>query len=134
MLAIVGLIAGEYPWLTSVRHVAYAILQKAIQRPDADIVVVLIGDDEYNGPRLQNRVPLRRDYLADLITKIRAGNPRAIAVDVDLHSPDPARAMIQPDYVAETTTGYWYPERWGLQQLNVGVYRWVKLPAEFRRK
>ncbi|HKO01204.1 MAG TPA: CHASE2 domain-containing protein, partial [Thermoanaerobaculia bacterium] len=77
MLAIVGLIAGEYPWLTSVRHVAYAILQKAIQRPDADIVVVLIGDDEYNGPRLQNRVPLRRDYLADLITKIRAGNPRA---------------------------------------------------------
>ena len=103
MLAIVGLIAGEYPWLTSVRHVAYAIVQKAIQRPDADIVVVLIGDDEYNGPRLQNRVPLRRDYLADLITKIRAGNPRAIAVDVDLHSPDPARAMIQPDYVAETT-------------------------------
>ena len=37
-------------------------------------------------------------------------------------------------YVAETTTGYWYPERWTLQQLNVGVYQWVKLPAEFRRK
>lgn len=37
-------------------------------------------------------------------------------------------------YIAETTTGYWYPERWGLQQPNVGVYQWVKLPAEFRRK
>jgi hypothetical protein len=37
-------------------------------------------------------------------------------------------------YVAETTTGYWYPDRWGLQQLNVGVYQWVKLPAEFRKK
>jgi hypothetical protein len=37
-------------------------------------------------------------------------------------------------YVAETTTGYWYPERWMLQQLNLGVYQWVKLPAEFRRK
>ncbi len=37
-------------------------------------------------------------------------------------------------YVAETTMGYWYPERWTLQQLNVGVYQWVKLPAEFRRK
>jgi len=39
-----------------------------------------------------------------------------------------------PDYyVAETTTGYWYPERWTLQQQN-GVYQWVKLPAEFRKK
>jgi hypothetical protein len=37
-------------------------------------------------------------------------------------------------YVTETTTGYWYPERWTLQQVNVGVYRWVKLPGEFRRK
>ena len=37
-------------------------------------------------------------------------------------------------YIAETTTGYWYPERWGLQQPNVGVYQWVKVPAEFRRK
>ena len=37
-------------------------------------------------------------------------------------------------YVAETTTGYWYPERWTLHQLNVGVYQWVKLPAEFRKK
>lgn len=37
-------------------------------------------------------------------------------------------------YVTETTTGYWYPERWTLRQLNVGVYQWAKLPAEFRRK
>jgi len=36
-------------------------------------------------------------------------------------------------YVAETTTGYWYPERWTLQQQN-GVYQWVKLPAQFRKK
>jgi len=37
-------------------------------------------------------------------------------------------------FVTETTTGYYYPERWTLQQMNVGVYQWVKLPAEFRRK
>lgn len=37
-------------------------------------------------------------------------------------------------YVAETTTGFYYPERWTLQQLNVGVYQWVKLPPDFRRK
>ena len=37
-------------------------------------------------------------------------------------------------YVAETTTGYWYPARWTLWQLNLGVYQWVALPAEFRLK
>jgi hypothetical protein len=37
-------------------------------------------------------------------------------------------------YVTETTTGYIYPERWTLEQLNVGVYGWRLLPAEFRRK
>jgi len=51
----------------------------------------------------------------------------------------PARAEQQMQtipgyYVTETTTGYWYPERWMLRQLNVGVYQWAKLPAEFRRK
>ncbi len=37
-------------------------------------------------------------------------------------------------YVTETTTGYWYPERWTLRQLNIGVYQWVLLPAGFSRK
>jgi len=37
-------------------------------------------------------------------------------------------------YVTETTTGFYYPERWTLWQLNVGIYRWVRLPPEFRRK
>ncbi|HSB61794.1 MAG TPA: hypothetical protein VLI67_08745 [Vicinamibacteria bacterium] len=40
-----------------------------------------------------------------------------------------------PSYqVVETTTGYYYPERWTLERANVGVYQWRKLPAEFRRK
>jgi hypothetical protein len=37
-------------------------------------------------------------------------------------------------YVTETTTGYIYPERWTVEQLNVGVYGWRLLPAEFLRK
>src|SRR2546430_15194065 len=37
-------------------------------------------------------------------------------------------------YIAETTTGNWYPERLGLQQPNVGVYQRVKLPPALRRK
>ncbi len=40
-----------------------------------------------------------------------------------------------PGYVVtETTTGYWYPERMTLVQVNVGAYQWQKLPAEFKQK
>jgi hypothetical protein len=34
-------------------------------------------------------------------------------------------------YVTQTTTGYIYPERWVVDQLNVGVYQWRKAPALF---
>jgi hypothetical protein len=45
------------------------------------------------------------------------------------------RALTIPGYyIAETTTGYIYPERWVLELLNVGVYGWRLLPAEFLRK
>jgi hypothetical protein len=45
------------------------------------------------------------------------------------------RALTIPGYyIAETTTGYIYPERWALEPLNVGVYGWRLLPAEFLRK
>ncbi len=37
-------------------------------------------------------------------------------------------------YVTETTTGFLYPERWTITQLNAGVYQWVRLPALFQRK
>jgi hypothetical protein len=37
-------------------------------------------------------------------------------------------------WVAETTTGYLYPERWTLQKLNVGVYQWRLLRPEFQQK
>src|SRR2546425_6022301 len=40
-----------------------------------------------------------------------------------------------PGYVlAETTNGYLYPQRWTLEQLNVGVYQWRLRPQEFRLK
>ena len=40
-----------------------------------------------------------------------------------------------PGYqIVETTTGFYYPERWTLDQLNIGVYQWRRLPGEFRRK
>jgi len=40
-----------------------------------------------------------------------------------------------PGYVVtETTTGYIYPARWGLQQVTIGVYQWVTLPPAFQPK
>jgi len=40
-----------------------------------------------------------------------------------------------PGYVlAETENGYLYPQRWTLEQLNVGVYQWRLRPQEFRLK
>ena len=40
-----------------------------------------------------------------------------------------------PGYVlAETTNGYLYPQRWTLEQLNVGVYQWRLRPQEFQLK
>jgi hypothetical protein len=37
-------------------------------------------------------------------------------------------------YVTETTTGFYYPERWTIQQTGAGVYQWVKLPPDFKRR
>ena len=40
-----------------------------------------------------------------------------------------------PGYVVtETTNGYLHPERWTVEQLNVGVYQWRLLPSEYVRK
>lgn len=65
--------------------------------------------------------------------------PVTIAVPVPTAETQPFELASQvvtiPGYVVtETTTGYIYPERWTLEQLNVGVYQWRLLPAGFRPK
>ncbi len=46
-----------------------------------------------------------------------------------------SRAVEIPGYViVETTTGYIYPARWGVQQVTIGVYQWVVLPQTFQPK
>ncbi|MBI4590403.1 MAG: hypothetical protein HY725_16360 [Candidatus Rokubacteria bacterium] len=40
-----------------------------------------------------------------------------------------------PGYVVtETTTGYFYPERWSLEQVTYGVYQWRVKPSVFTLK
>jgi hypothetical protein len=40
-------------------------------------------------------------------------------------------AQVPGFFVTETTAGFVYPERWVIDQLNVGVYQWRKLPVQF---
>lgn len=67
--------------------------------------------------------------------------PQRVALDVALSTPGGVPPQTQRQvveipgyYVTETTTGYYYPERWTIDQLNAGVYQWRKLSPEFRRK
>ncbi len=67
--------------------------------------------------------------------------PQPVEVVLSVPVPDgvPPRTETQVQeipgyYITETTTGFYYPERWTLQQVNAGVYQWVRLPPEFRRK
>lgn len=63
---------------------------------------------------------------------------RPIAMQVYVPAPSGVPASYQTQvaeapgfYVTETTTGYVFPERWVIDQLNVGVYQWRKAPAQF---
>jgi hypothetical protein len=60
-----------------------------------------------------------------------------VAVDVPAGVPpqtQPQTLEIPGYVVAETTTGFIYPERWTVQQTGPGVFQWVRVPQEFRRK
>lgn len=67
--------------------------------------------------------------------------PRQVAVPVYVPGPgsfsgEYRQQVVEiPGYVVtETTTGYIYPERWGLQEQTAGVYQWVRLPPVFQAK
>ena len=67
--------------------------------------------------------------------------PQQVAIEVYVPTPEGLPRQTQRQvvevpgyYVAETTTGYYYPERWSIEQLSAGLYQWRKLPPEFRKK
>jgi len=64
--------------------------------------------------------------------------PQQVAVPVYVPGPGSFSGEYQqqvleiPGYVVtETTTGYIYPQRWGLEQVTYGVYQWRVLPQVF---
>jgi len=68
-------------------------------------------------------------------------SPQPIALPVYVPGPGSFSGEYEPQLleipgyvVTETSTGYLYPERWGLQEVTQGVYRWVRLPQQFQPK
>ena len=67
--------------------------------------------------------------------------PQQVVINAYVPGPGSFSGEFQPQLleipgylVTETSTGYLYPERWGLQEVTQGVYRWVRLPQQFQPK
>ncbi len=67
--------------------------------------------------------------------------PQDVTVELPVPTAETAPFRLEPQVVtipgyvlAETENGYLYPQRWTLEQLNVGVYQWRLRPQEFRLK
>ncbi len=85
--------------------------------------------------------PTTRPVTRGQVIRYIAVPPQDVIVAVAAPSAETAPFELQDTvvtipgyYITETTTGYVYPVRWTLDQLNVGVYQWRLLPAEFRQK
>src|SRR5229473_5841367 len=103
-----GLWAGDWFAQTDAwigwRRTCYKWLHNRVPlrpRPYAT-VLVLIEDDEYWGPQLSGRVPIRRDYLAKLVTSIATAHPAIIALDFKLDSPAGGTPTEYPEFANET--------------------------------
>jgi hypothetical protein len=64
--------------------------------------------------------------------------PQPVAMQVYVPTPEgvPARyqtmfAEVPGFFVAQTAAGVWLPERWVLDQVNVGIYQWRVAPMQF---
>jgi CHASE2 domain-containing sensor protein len=109
-LISIGLVIGA--WLETAEitlHLQYRVYQFLNRRARSashsdDVVLVLIGDDEYwKGSELARRVPLNRRYLAKLVSKIQQADPKVIALDFDMRPPTDDGSIVEHrDYVEET--------------------------------
>jgi CHASE2 domain-containing sensor protein len=90
MLVIVGTCLSVYlednDYGLGMRYSLYQFLQYlSPNKPHAKrTTLVMIGDDEFWGPELAGRRPIRRDYLGKLLLAIEAVDPELIALDFKL--------------------------------------------------
>lgn len=108
-LLVVGLKLGSWlevqDFAIRPRYRIYQAVQESGPRQPfiQQTVVVPIGDDEYWKGELARRVPIKRDYLANLVSALKDANPRLIALDFDFRSQMPDGSIIESsDYADET--------------------------------
>jgi CHASE2 domain-containing sensor protein len=84
-------------------HFFQRLLEWGPRPPEPNYIkIVLIEDDEYWGPSLGGRRPIKRDYLAILIDKLVSLQSHVIALDFDVRLPNPASLDIPQEYKEET--------------------------------
>jgi CHASE2 domain-containing sensor protein len=101
---LIGDLISEHKILVGPRYWLYRVLQNTSVRAPTysnQLCIVTIGDQEYWQGPLARRTPLKRTYLADLLCKLDALNPKVIALDVDLGA---LETGAQDDYVTENET------------------------------
>jgi CHASE2 domain-containing sensor protein len=94
-------------WWQKLRYDGYGLLERVERQPSTPgaTAVVLIDDHDYWRGDYARRVPLRRDELAKLVTKLIEHGAAVIALDVDLRSQMPDGSIrFHPLYQPETDT------------------------------
>lgn len=96
----------DYFGLTNARSQFFQALLDWSPRPAEPryIKIVRIEDDEYWEGALAGRRPIKRDYLASLVSKLVQLNAYVIALDFDVRLPKPDSLEIPEDYRQETRT------------------------------
>jgi len=96
--------------LIEIRNRLHQFLEKIDRgslEPRYNTRVLYINDDEYwKGGKGDpaGRRPIKRDYLAKLVSAVDQANAAIIALDFDMRSPDPGTDEIPSDYADETKT------------------------------
>ena len=86
----------EHQFGLTERYKIYRLMQKLSPRdPYTRTVVVLIGDEEYWKGELGGRVPIRRDYLARIISALDKADAAVIAVDFDFRAQTPDGSILE---------------------------------------
>jgi CHASE2 domain-containing sensor protein len=110
VLTVIGILIGH--WLKEQNYwfegrcQVYQFLCNLFPQPSHPrrVVLVLIGDEEYWKGSLEGRVPIKRDYLADIVDAASSASPAVVAIDFDLRSPTPDGTLVEfPQYQGETS-------------------------------
>jgi hypothetical protein len=111
-LACVGIGAerflNDHYALLHYRYKAYQFQTNKLNRDKSaaiDVSFVAIDDETFWKGSLARRIPLKRDYIANLVEAIGSADPKVVVIDLDLRAPSSDGSPVKySDYEAETRT------------------------------